>query len=138
MDYFPRKEFACNCGCGFDARDKDLYYFLVDLREWSGGKVYITGNRCLKHNTRIRTCTSHGDFHGDACPECGLVGKQRSSKNSYHMKALAADITTEKKSPQEIYDYLCDKYQGKFGIILYKAWVHFDLRVEPYRENKTL
>ena len=138
MNYFKRSEFACSCGCGFSAQDFELRDIANDLREWSGGKIYVTGNRCFKHNSRIRTCTNHGEFYGDTCPECDLPGKQRSSKTSYHMKALALDITAEKKTPQEIYDYLCLKYPDQFGIILYKAWVHFDLRVEPYREHKTL
>ena len=138
MTYFTRKEFACKCGCGFAAKDEELTEVLTDVRIWSGGEVYLTGNRCLQHNTRIRLCTNHGDFYGDACPECGLPGKQRSSKTSYHMKGMATDTTAKNKSPREMYDYLCNKYPDKYGIILYKAWVHLDMRSEPYRKDKTL
>ena len=133
--YFQRHEFACPCGCGFDAQDKELDVALTDIRVWSGDEIYVKCNRCKPHNERIRLCFNHGEFYGNICPECGLPGSQRSSKTSYHMDGMAADIKAKNKTPGEVYAYLCAKYPGKYGIILYTWGVHLDMRKVPLRKE---
>jgi len=53
-------------------------------------------------------------------------------KNSYHMKAMAADITTKNKTPKKL-KALIEKLigEGKMrqgGVGLYNGFVHYDVR----------
>jgi len=44
------------------------------------------------------------------------------------MQGIAADIVVEGYSPAKIYQYLDQKYKGKYGIGEYPGWVHIDVR----------
>ena len=66
---FNRYEFACKCGCGFDAINERLVHRLQVVRDIIGVSIIInSGCRCLKHNENIG-----------------------GSKNSYHLFGMAAD-----------------------------------------------
>ena len=102
--HFKREEFACKCGCGFDAVDTELLDVLEDVREMFGPTHISSACRCLEHNTNI------------------------GSKNtSQHVRAKAADITCG-LVPKTLYLYLDAKYRNKYGLGLYPGFVHVDVR----------
>jgi len=102
--HFRRREFACRCGCGFDAVDMELVEGLEALRERIGGKPIIvaSGCRCPKHNKEI----------GGA-------------KRSKHMEGKAADIVVLGMSGPE----LARAARGVFnGIGVGVTFIHVDVR----------
>jgi len=112
---FRRSEFACRCRCGFDTVDVETYDVLVDVRAWAGASVHIcSGCRCLKRNAQIG-----------------------GSAKSKHMEGRAADIKVEGKTPQQVYEYLTNKYPDKYGIGQYKTFVHIDTRTGIWRKPLT-
>lgn len=105
--HFARDEFACKCGCGFAAMDEQLVNILEDVRAWaehSPVRVH-SGCRCQAHNATV-----------GGTPE------------SYHTKALAADISVKDVMPVDVYAYLDRRFPDRFGLGLYRSWVHFDVR----------
>lgn len=111
MKYFARSEFACKCGCGFATVDVELLEVLEDLREFFGVPVTInSGCRCSKHNA---------DVGGEP--------------NSKHMQGIASDVTVKNTLPVKVYTYLDTKYPDKYGLGLYKGWVHIDVRPSKSR-----
>lgn len=112
MKFFKKKEFACKC-CGVSIVDVELGDVLDDLRNHFNAPTHITsGYRCEAHNTKV----------GGA-------------KNSQHMQGIAADIRVSGKEPSEVYKFLNEKYPNKYGIGLYKSWVHIDVRETKARWN---
>jgi len=106
MKNFKRAEFACHCGCGFDTVDFELAEVLDDVREHFGRKItVVSGARCRKRNK--------------------LVG---GADGSQHLEGKAADIKTKGVSPHTVYEYLVEKYRGRYGIGVYPTWVHVDTR----------
>jgi uncharacterized protein YcbK (DUF882 family) len=106
-NHFSRSEFACKCGCGFNAVDVELLDKLEMIRSHFDKPVHITNAcRCLNHNRSIG-----------------------SKDTSQHIKGLAVDIYINGIEPQEIADYV-DEFllQGKGGIGIYKDFVHIDIR----------
>lgn len=102
--HFSRHEFACKCGCGFDTVDIDTLVVAETVRHYVGEPVIIlSGCRCATHNRAI----------GGA-------------PTSQHKKARAADLKVSE--PKKVYDYLCERYPGKYGFGLYKTFVHVDTR----------
>lgn len=114
-EYFSRKEFACKCGCGFDAVDIELLSVLEDLRWHFSAPITITsGCRCAYYNEQV----------GGAL-------------NSKHVHAKAADIQVSGVDPKSVWGYLVGKYPFKYGIGLYNSWVHIDVRKEKARWDKS-
>lgn len=112
--YFRRTEFACKCGCGFAAVDATLLQVLTDVREHFQKPVTITsGCRCPAHNK--------------------AVGGER---ESFHMKAMAADFKVQDIPAAVVNRYLQERHPGMYGIILYPTWNHVDVRPVPYRGSK--
>ncbi len=104
---FSRKEFACKCGCGFDGISLELVAVLQELREHFDLPIVINSAcRCEKHNERV----------GGA-------------KGSKHKEGIAADVVVRGKSPKEVYAYLVNKYEDKYGIGRYNTFTHVDVRV---------
>lgn len=104
--FFHRKEFACKCGCGFDAVDAELLGVLEDVRAHFNEPVYITSAcRCREHNA--------------------YVG---GGKNSQHLLGKAADIVLKNTSPSKVADYLEGKYGEKYGLGRYDTFTHVDVR----------
>lgn len=109
--YFTRKEFACQCGCGYDTVDAALLTILEGIRSLYGAPVTVTsGCRCDSHNRNVG-----------------------GSKNSQHRMGKAADIKVQGVDPTEVYDQLDNVMQGWGGLGLYESWVHVDVRDEPAR-----
>lgn len=54
--HFKRKEFTCNCGCGFDNIDPTIVSILEDIRSHFGDKpiVVTSGCRCEKYNDSLK------------------------------------------------------------------------------------
>lgn len=114
--YFDRKEFQCNCGCGFDTVDTDLLEVLIDVRTHFHAPVIITsGCRCEYYNEEVN-----------------------GSKNSQHLYGTAADIYVVGKSSKEVYEYLEElPYADLLGLGLYVTWVHVDVRGTKARWDST-
>lgn len=112
---FSRREFACKCGCGFDAVDVDLLSGLQALRDLSGRSITITsGDRCEAHNKKV----------GGA-------------SQSLHKKGKAADIVVQGLKPTEM-AALAEKVSEfqKGAVITYNkdGFIHVDVRGQKYRE----
>ena len=113
--WFKPEEFRCKCGCGLSAVGVSLLMVLDDVREHFGKPVLVvSGCRCKKHNA--------------------AVGGAKASK---HMLGIAADIKVRGVEPIEVWGYLTEKYPNKFGIGLYKTWVHIDTRSSKARWDET-
>lgn len=110
---FLRSEFACKCGCGFDAVDITLNEVLEDVRKHFGGNsIKITsGNRCPKYNATIPGASS----------------------KSQHTKGMAADFRVKNVHEDRVADYLEEKYPDWFGIGRYEGRTHIDVRSTPAR-----
>lgn len=113
--HFDSKEFACNCGCGFDKINPELIEVLEELREIYQQPIII--------NSGCR-CESWNKIQGGA-------------PSSQHLLGNAADIVIKGISPAKTYQYLDKKYQNKYGIGLYLSWVHIDIRKTKARWGKT-
>jgi uncharacterized protein YcbK (DUF882 family) len=106
MKYFKRDDFACKCGCGFKAVDRELSDVLTDIREHFDSPLYITNAcRCTKHNAEVG-----------------------GRPNSYHIKAMAADISVKGVTPERVQDYVLNKYPNSKGIGCYNTFTHIDVR----------
>jgi uncharacterized protein YcbK (DUF882 family) len=110
--YFKRSEIRCKCGeCVFESFDTELLEVLTDVREHFNRPIVITsGNRCEAHNFNIG-----------------------GSKKSKHMAGIAADIIVRDIAPKEVYKHLDNKYTFKYGLGLYKKFVHIDVRESKAR-----
>lgn len=109
IPYFSREEFACDCGCGFDAVDIELLFVVTDMRKHFGKPVrFNSANRCIKHN--------HDEGGADG---------------SEHINGVAGDITVDDIHPDKVADYLEKKYPNKYGIGRYRGRTHIDVR--PYK-----
>lgn len=109
---FSRDEFKCQCGhCDKDTVDSELIDVLQDLRDEFLRPIKInSGHRCQDHNRSI----------GGA-------------KDSMHLEGRASDIKVEYINPKQAYIYLTNKYPDKYGIGLYKTFIHIDTRPNPAR-----
>lgn len=106
IPYFTRKEFACRCGCGFDAVDVELLFVLIDLRVYFDAEVSINSpNRCFQHNK----------------DEGGAEGSE-------HVNGCASDVRVKGVHADLVADYLEKKYPNKYGIGRYRGRTHIDVR----------
>lgn len=114
---FSRREFACRCGCGFNAVDYELIYVLEFLRFYFNVAIIVNcGARCEKHNKSKE------------------VGGQ---PNSQHLIGKAADIKIKGFQPLAIYELLCQIFPNKYGIGLYDKFIHIDVRSGAARWNNS-
>lgn len=115
---FSRSEFRCNgieeinCGCGRDAVDVDLVNALETIRrDMAGGSpVQInSGNRCHLWNT-------HHKVNG--------------SPHSQHLLGKAADFWFPRGDVdlEEVYAQMDDRWPKKYGMGLYRRFIHLDVR----------
>lgn len=109
---FRRNEFACKCGCGFDTVDVDLVRTLERVRQEFGGQPVIitSGCRCPSHNASVG-----------------------GSVNSKHLIGQAADFYILGVAPKRVYEWMDVEFRRKYGLGLYNAWVHLDVRREKAR-----
>jgi uncharacterized protein YcbK (DUF882 family) len=112
--HFKVKEFACKDGSQVVFIDDYLYTILDILRDKLGKPVIITsGYRTPGWNAK-----------------CG------GAKYSYHMRGMAADIRVNGISAKELANKLDEIVPDGCGIIVYKSWVHFDVRTgKKYRKG---
>jgi len=108
--HFSRSEFSCGCGCGFDVVDAELISVLEDLREALQSTITIketngSGCRCRAHNKAVG-----------------------GSSSSQHLLGKAADINVTGVDPEEVQEYLLDKYPDSYGIGVYNSFTHIDVR----------
>ena len=112
--HFKVKEFACKDGSQVVFIDSHLVSILDILRNQVGKPVYI--------NSGYRTPTRNKAVGG--------------AKYSYHMRGMAADIRVDGMSPKELANKLIKIVPDECGIIVYKNWVHFDVRTDKkYRKG---
>jgi uncharacterized protein YcbK (DUF882 family) len=109
---FKRPEFACKCGCGFDAIDPDLVNGLQWLRAEIGKPIVITsGCRCAKHNAA-----------------------ERGARGSMHLTGKAADVRVAGMSARQLYAAAREIPQLRgFGVDEERGFLHVDTRAVPAR-----
>jgi uncharacterized protein YcbK (DUF882 family) len=104
--HFNRSEFECSCGCGFATVDVELIKVLEEVREHFGKSTSVNSSaRCASHNESVG----------------GAAG-------SKHKLGIAADITVSGVSPDEVYEYIDNKYPLDYGLGSYKTFTHVDVR----------
>lgn len=109
--HFSRHEFACKCGCGFDAINTSLVILLETVREKLGAPVTIaSGCRCEKRNRQ--------------------VGGARFSQ---HTLGTAADIQVKGVEPDVVAAFLETMLPSSHGIGRYKTFTHIDVRGKKSR-----
>lgn len=111
--HFKVKEFACKDGSQVVFIDSYLVSILDILRNEVKKPVII--------NSGYRTPTRNKEVDG--------------AKYSYHMRGMAADIRIAGMSAKEIANKLNKIIPNECGIIVYKNWVHLDVRTQKYREG---
>ena len=112
-EHFKVKEFACKDNSPVVFIDDSLYTILEVLRNKLEKPVIVTsGYRTPEWNKK-----------------CG------GAKYSYHMRGMAADIRVDGMSAKELANKLNAIVPDKCGIIVYKNWVHFDVRTSRYRKE---
>lgn len=116
---FHLNEFACRDGTPVPVELLDNVKTLAEnlqvLRDFLGEPLLInSGYRTPSHNKKVG-------------------GKP----NSFHLKAMAADITCKSKTPKElkmiIEGLIREKKMKQGGIGLYPGFVHYDVRGEKAR-----
>ena len=111
MKYFKRKEFQCQCGCGFNTIDYELAEVLDSIRLHYNSPIKITsGCRCRKHNKH-----------------------ENGSKTSKHLIGQAVDFKVKGVNSNDVYSYLCETYPNKYGIGKYNGRTHIDIRSQKAR-----
>ena len=111
--WFKVEEFACKDGSPIIFIDEYLWTTLSILRTKIGKPVIITS--------------------GYRTPEWNK--KCNGAKYSYHMRGMAADIRVNGMSAKQIANELNAIVPNECGIIVYKSWVHFDVRTSKYRKG---
>lgn len=111
--HFKVKEFACKDGSPVVFIDEHLYTVLDILRNKLRKPVIITS--------------------GYRTPEWNK--KCNGAKYSYHIRGMAADIRVDGISAKELANKLNEIVPDECGIIVYKSWVHFDVRTSKYRKG---
>jgi len=131
---FSRKEFACQCGCGFDTIDFKLIEALqacVTALSYKYKKACIAivsgGNRCVRHNTALR----------ELYKATGGTKGANTALTSQHIYGRAADfkiyLKEEKKGgkfqiePEEIAVWF-EENRSEFSIGRYNNRTHVDSR----------
>lgn len=111
--HFKVREFACKDGSQVVFIDSYLVSILDILRREIGKPIIITSG--------YRTPTRNKEAGG--------------AKYSYHMRGMAADIRVNGMTPKELANKLNKIVPDECGIIVYKSWVHFDVRTSKYRKG---
>lgn len=111
--HFKVKEFACKDGSQVVFIEDYLVSILDILRNKIGKPVIITS--------------------GYRTPEWNA--KAGGAKYSYHMRGMAADIRVNGMTPKQVANMLNGIVPDECGIIVYKSWVHFDVRTSKYRKG---
>lgn len=110
--HFKRAEFACRCGCGFDAIDEGLVEALEALRERLGRPIVVlSGCRCEAHNAA-----------------------EGGARHSQHVLGKAADIRVAGMGARELYSWATGVVDLRgFGVDDERHFVHVDVRAVSAR-----
>lgn len=112
--WFKVKEFACHDLSPVVFIDEYLWTTLSILRTKIGKPVIITSG-----------------YRTPAWNE-----KAGGAKYSYHMRGMAADIRVKRMAPKQVAKMLDEIVPDGCGIIVYRNWVHFDVRTgKKYRKG---
>lgn len=110
-----RHEMACKCGCGADSMDIETINVVQDV--------------CDEFECTVTVTSAHRCFEYNRSPAVG------SNDKSQHPQARAMDCVFKvggiEIDPEEVDDYLKDKYEGKYGFGLYASFNHIDTRSGP-------
>ncbi len=111
-EHFKSSEFECHCGeCELVLPPMELIDVLEDVRSHFGKPVTVmSGYRCKVHNKNVG-------------------GAPRSK----HKLGIAADIKVKDISPNDVHEYLCEKYPTRYGIGSYAYFTHCDVRPNKAR-----
>lgn len=111
-EYFQRKEFACKCGCGFDAVDVELLELITRIREHYNAPMTITSAcRCEKHNKAVGGASA-----------------------SQHKLGKAVDFQIKGFTPQQVQAELNTFLpKDKYGLGYGKTFTHLDIREKAAR-----
>lgn len=113
-----RHELACKCGCGFDSMDYETIKILQE---------------CCDHFAKTLGVEKVTLIINSAC-RCEIHNKFiNGSKRSQHLLARALDFWIKSVHPSEVYNYLTEKYEGKYGIGGYSKFTHLDTRSSEAR-----
>jgi uncharacterized protein YcbK (DUF882 family) len=112
-----RHEVACKCGCGFDTADYETTAAVQEACDYFS--QLLEGKCILIINSGCR-CESWNKHVGG-------------SKNSQHLYSRAIDHYIRGISIKELADYYLKKYPDKYGIGIYKNFIHLDTKSGPPR-----
>jgi len=117
--HFARSEFACQCGNCPQSQDPTvdvtLINILEELRRHFNTPITVTsGVRCKIHNSNIG-----------------------GSPFSKHLEGKAADVLLKGITPENVYDYLIDRYPNSYGLGKYGTFTHIDSRSSKARWEST-
>lgn len=112
--HFKAEEFRCKDGTKEFLWAPELLAVLETIRNHFNEPVII--------NSGYRTPTWNTKVGG--------------TKNSYHMKGMAADIVVKNHNSKEVAEY-ASKVLGELGggVIKYSNFVHIDVREQKYRKG---
>ena len=122
-----RREFACKCGCGFNAADIELATLVQGAadhfkKEYKADLVFVlvtSGNRCASHNIN----------EGGAPSSQHILGTAVDHKIKVQTNGDIFTVTAKKLS-----DYYNNLHTEKLGIGMYpRGRVHLDVRASPTR-----
>ncbi len=111
---FSNHEFRCKCRlraphlppCEQVFPPDELVTVLQDVRDHFGAPVAVhSGHRCAPYNKFVKGASA-----------------------SQHIKATAGDITVKGVTPNEVQEYLLQRYPEQYGIGRYNTFTHVDVR----------
>lgn len=113
-----RHELACKCGCGMDSMDWETIVVVQSCCDHFRRRLGVlrvtlditSANRCGEDNRRVG-----------------------GSKNSYHMKSRAMDISIRGVHAKDVYLYFTQRYPNLFGFGSYPTFTHIDTRANMWR-----
>ena len=119
---FSRKEFACNCGCGFDTVDFEL---LIGLQN------YCDYLKIENQNKKVSIAINSG------CRCVAKNAKDGGAKASKHLIGRASDIVVKidktQVPPKLVADYF-NSAHPTFSTGVYNTFTHIDTRTgKPWR-----
>lgn len=104
--HFDREEFRCKCPCHGIRIDRQLVTLNEEIRMHYRKPVHIiSAFRCKEHNEDV----------GGA-------------PNSQHLLGKATDIMVTGVTPDDVADYVEEKYPNRYGIGRYDTFTHIDVR----------
>lgn len=109
-----RHELRCKCGaCQYMTID----YLTINMAQdaCTHFEKVLGVDKVILNIHSAHRCPTHNKNVGGA-------------KSSKHMLGMALDISIVGVPNEVLFDYFVNKYKGKFGIGLYKTFVHIDSR----------